>query len=172
MMTRSSLLLAVALFGLTGTTHAASIVYLAHLDGPSEGPPNASPGTGDAVVAYDPILHTLRVQVTFSDLIGDTVAAHIHAPLPPLNGLRNTGVATQVPTFSGFPLGVKSGSYDMTFDMTSAATWNPAYITGNGGSPATAEAALGAALAKGEAYLNIHTSAFSGGEIRGFLVPE
>jgi len=31
---------------------------------------------------------------------------------------------------------------------------------------------LFAAIAAGEAYLNIHTSTFGGGEIRGFLVPE
>src|SRR4029077_13146149 len=31
--------------------------------------------------------------------------------------------------------------------------------------------ALFAALAQGRAYFNIHTTAFGGGEIRGFLVP-
>jgi hypothetical protein len=47
-------------------------------------------------------------------------------------------------------------------------------LPGSGGTPAGAEAALAAALAAGEAYLNIHSSTFVGGEIRGFLtlVPE
>jgi hypothetical protein len=35
---------------------------------------------------------------------------------------------------------------------------------------ADAEAALGAVLAAGEAYFNIHSDQFPAGEIRGFLV--
>jgi hypothetical protein len=58
----------------------------------------------------------------------------------------------------------------MLFDMTQASTWNPAFITANGGTPAGAEAALVAGAAAGEAYLNIHSTNFGGGEIRGFLV--
>jgi hypothetical protein len=64
----------------------------------------------------------------------------------------------------------------MTFDMTQAATWNPAFVTANGGTPAGAEAALVAGAAAGLVYLNIHTTFAPGGEIRGFLeaasVPE
>jgi CHRD domain/PEP-CTERM motif len=37
---------------------------------------------------------------------------------------------------------------------------------------AGAEAALAAGLDAGRAYLNIHSTAYPGGEIRGFLVPE
>jgi hypothetical protein len=44
-------------------------------------------------------------------------------------------------------------------------------VTENGGTPAGAEAALLAGLASGSAYLNIHTTLFPGGEIRGFLQP-
>ena len=47
--------------------------------------------------------------------------------------------------------------------------WNLAFITASGGTPA-AEAALAAGLAADKAYLNIHTTAFPNGEIRGFLV--
>ena len=85
------------------------------------------------------------------------------------------GVATQVPNFVGFPLGVTAGTYDFTFDLTAATSWNPAFITANGGSTASAEAALVAGLNADRAYLNIHTTQFGGGEIRGFLrrdVPE
>ena len=64
-----------------------------------------------------------------------------------------------------------SGTYDSTFDTSLAATWNASYITANGGTPLGAEAALAAGLAAGKAYLNIHTTAFPGGEIRGFLQP-
>jgi uncharacterized protein (TIGR03382 family) len=59
---------------------------------------------------------------------------------------------------------------DQTLDMTLASSYNPSYITANGGTPASAEAALFAAIAQGRAYLNIHSNTFPGGEIRGFLV--
>src|SRR2546428_576238 len=52
-----------------------------------------------------------------------------------------------------------------------AATYNAAYVTASGGTAALAEAALAQALADGEAYFNIHSTTFPGGEIRGFLVP-
>ena len=55
-----------------------------------------------------------------------------------------------------------------TFDMTQASSYNPAFVTLNG-SFGAAEAALLAGLHAGTAYLNIHTSMFPGGEIRGFL---
>jgi hypothetical protein len=69
-----------------------------------------------------------------------------------------------------FPLGVTFGTYDNTLAMLQASSYNPAFVTANGGTPATAEAALFSAMAAGESYLNIHTSLFTGGEIRGFLI--
>jgi len=73
-------------------------------------------------------------------------------------------------TFPGFPLGVTSGSYDQTFDMLLLSSYNAPFVTANGGTAASAEAALFAGISAGESYLNIHTNAFPGGEIRGFLV--
>lgn len=64
-----------------------------------------------------------------------------------------------------------SGTYDHTFDLTLASSYNPAFITANGGSVAFAANAFIVALEDGKAYLNIHTSDFAGGEIRGFLAP-
>jgi hypothetical protein len=65
---------------------------------------------------------------------------------------------------------VTSGIYNSAiFDTLSTATWNPAFITASGGTAAGAEAALAAGLAAGTSYLNIHTSQFPTGEIRGFL---
>lgn len=163
------LALVFAVLGLPSQGLTLPITYTANLDGPSASPPNASPGTGSATVIYDSTAHTLVVQVTFSGLLGTTTAAHIHAATAtPLTG--TAGVATQVPSFAVFPIGVTSGSYDNTFDLTQGSSWNPAFITANGGTPATAEAAMAAALEAEKAYLNIHTSVSPGGEIRGFLV--
>ena len=160
---------AVALCSGVQNCHAAQITYIANLSGPAEFPPNASPGTGFAEVDVDTVANTLHVNVTFSGLLGTTTASHIHSPTA-VPGAGPAGVATAVPTFTGFPLGVTSGTYDHTFDMTLASSYNPAFVTANGGTPASAEAALFAGLAAGEAYLNIHSSVVPGGEIRGFLV--
>jgi len=80
----------------------------------------------------------------------------------------NAGVATTTPTFAGFPLGVTSGSYDNTLDMTLSSSYNPSFVTAHGGI-AGAEAFLFAGIAAGQAYLNIHSQTFPGGEIRGQL---
>lgn len=149
---------------------AQTQVFTAFLSGPDENPPNASPGTGFATLTLDLTAHTFHLVVNFSGLLGTVTASHIHAPITMPGG--TAGVATQVPTFSGFPSGVTSGSYDMTFDMTLDSTWNPAFITANGGTAAGAEAAFVNAVQNGTSYLNIHSSMFGGGEIRGFLVPE
>ncbi|MGE0592257.1 MAG: CHRD domain-containing protein [Vicinamibacterales bacterium] len=144
---------------------AAPIVYTAVLSGAAENPPVVSTGTGTATVTIDTALHTLRVEAAFQDLVGSTTAAHVHCCVA---APGTVGVASAVPTFPGFPLGVTSGAYDMTFDLTLASSFNPAFVTANG-SVAGAEAALAAGLAGNMAYLNIHTSFAGGGEIRGFL---
>jgi hypothetical protein len=149
---------------------ATPINYTTMLTGTAESPPNASPGTGSASVVIDIVANTLMVDISFSGLSGTTTASHIHGPTASA-GTGTAGVATAIPTFPGFPLGVTSGSYSQTFDTTLASTYNPAFITSNGGTAAGAEAALAASLAAGTAYLNIHTTMYPGGEIRGFLQP-
>jgi hypothetical protein len=49
------------------------------------------------------------------------------------------------------------------------ATYNPAFVTAHGGTVAGAEAALLAGLQNSESYLNVHTTLFPNGEIRGIL---
>jgi hypothetical protein len=112
----------------------------------------------------------MHIHATFQGLVGTTTASHIHAATT-LPGQGTAGVATTTPSFVGFPLGVTSGLFDNTLDLTQAGSWNSAYISANGGSPASAEVALASAIASGEAYLNIHTTNVPGGEIRGFLQP-
>lgn len=152
------------------TVSAAPQQYVAYLSGPAESPPNASPGFGTAYVTIDPVAHTMSVNVTFSDLYGNTTNSHIHAATTTA-GTGTAGVATTTPTFPGFPSGVTAGSYANTFDMTLASSYNPSYVTANGGTTASAEAALFAAIAAGKAYYNVHSNLYPGGEIRGFLEP-
>jgi hypothetical protein len=151
------------------TAAAAPILFVADLSGAAESPPNASPGTGSAIVIIDPTAHTLSVHVTFSGLVAGTTASHIHC-CTAAPGTGTAGVATAVPTFPGFPLGVTSGTYDLSFDTSLDSTWNPAFESAHGGTAAGAEAAFFAGMIAGETYLNIHTTFRPGGEIRGFLV--
>jgi hypothetical protein len=149
---------------------AQATVYTANLSGAVEAPPNASPGTGTVTVDFDVAAHTLTIDVTFSGLLAGTTAAHIHC-CTAVPEAGTAGVATELPTFTGFPLGVTSGTYSHTFDTSLAATWNPNFINNNGGTTAGAEAAFLAGLDEGRAYLNLHTEFAPGGEIRGFLQP-
>lgn len=164
------LALSAALLLCAGTTHAAPITFTALLSGPAEEPPNASPGTGSSTVIYDSTEHTLRVIAEFTGLLGTTTASHIHGPTA-LPGEGLASVATQTPSFMGFPLGVSSGSFENTFDLTLASSFRAGFITDSGGTVAAAEARLAAALEDGTAYFNIHSTMFPGGEIRGFLTP-
>ncbi|QIR39596.1 CHRD domain-containing protein [Tolypothrix sp. PCC 7910] len=151
-------------------TSAIQLVFQADLTGSAESPANASAGTGTALITLDDIANTMRVQVNFSQLTGNTTAAHIHSATASA-GTGTAGVATTTPTFPGFPTGVKSGSYDQTFNMLLSSSYNAAFITANGGTTSSAQTALFNGIQSGKAYFNIHTSSFSGGEIRGFLAP-
>jgi len=150
------------------SAQAAQIQYTVELNGPNE--PTTSLGVGSGTVNYDDVAHTLELQVTFSGLTGNTTASHIHGPTT-VPFTSTAGVATTTPSFAGFPLGVTSGTFSSTLDLTLASSYNPNFITANGGTTAGAESALAAAMAGGQAYWNIHSSFANGGEIRGFLVP-
>jgi hypothetical protein len=149
---------------------ATAITYTAILNGPSEAPPNTSPATGAATVIFDDVSFTLEVKADFAGLLGTTTASHIHC-CTATSGTGTAGVATLLPAFPDFPLGVTSGSFDSVLNLLSASAYNPAFVTANGGSVALAEMTLVNSLAAGTTYFNIHTTSFPGGEIRGFLQP-
>jgi hypothetical protein len=67
-------------------------------------------------------------------------------------------------------LGGTSGTYDQTIDLTTASSYTPAFITASGGMVSDALNALIFASQAGKSYLNIDTTAFPDGEIRGFLI--
>lgn len=144
------------------------------LNGAKEAPSNTSPGGAAAIVTLGfnaaSVLTSMRVQVTFADLVAGVTAAHIHC-CTATPGTGTAGVATVTPTFTNFPSGVTFGSYDFTYDMTLASSYNAAFITANGNTVAGAASALVAGMNSGSTYLNIHTTAFPNGEIRGFLQP-
>ena len=153
-------------------SHATIFEFFAPLSGPAEEPPNTSQGTGIARVFVDDAAAMMRVTANFSGLSTNTTNAHIHCcTLVPLTGIA--GVATQVPSFIGFPLGVTSGMFDQTYDMSMASSYNPTFLNNavNLGNPATAFNTLLTGMIGQQSYFNIHTTMFPGGEIRGFLAP-
>jgi len=163
-----------ATLALASPALAVPITYGATLLGTNEIPVVNTPGSGVAFVTFDLAAHTMLVNATFANLLGPTMAAHVHCCVPQP---AQAGVATQTPTFANLPLGVTSGSFTQLLDTSLASSWNPAFITANGGSVAAAEAAFAFGLANNMTYFNIHTAAplgFPGGEIRGVLstVPE
>jgi hypothetical protein len=167
--TVTALAIAIALMLSVPAAYAIPITFVGSLTGANEVPPVPSPGTGLATVVLDSTAQTLQVNVTFSGLTSNDNAAHIHccAPLG-----TNAGVATTVPAFPGFPLGVTSGSFSsVVFDLTQPTIYNPAFVTLQGGTIPLAEAALIAGIENGMTYLNIHTVVNPGGEIRGQLEP-
>lgn len=162
---RTTLTAFLLLLAIASPATANFIEYRADLNGSSETPANASPGVGIALVTIDLDATTMRVRVSFSGLEGNVTASHIHCCI----STGNTGVATMLPSFADFPLGVTSGTYDHTFDMSDSGNFNPAFVTNHGGTVSSAFNALVAGLDADQAYLNIHTQKFTGGEIRGFL---
>ena len=128
---------------------AVSTLFAAHLDGASESPPNASPAFGEALVTLDDTVFTVAVHVTFSDLSAPASAAHIHC----CTAVPSTGNIGVFVGLAGFP-SATSGTYDNTFVLPSASF--SSLLTG---------------IQEDRSYVNIHSSTFPGGEIRGFLQP-
>ena len=117
----------------------------------------------------------LRLNVAFADLTSGTTVSHIHCcTASPFVG--NAGVASTVPSFAGFPVGVRSGSFDQTWNIfTDVSFWNAVFLANNGATAANltpAANALVGALQAGRAYVNIHTQTNPGGELRAYTTPE
>lgn len=140
-----------AVFMLACTNAANANVWLleAFLDGLQEAPiPNASPASGTFNGTLDDVSGAFTVTTgTYQDLVAASTAVHLHGLAPP-------GVAA----------GVIIG---LTLDTPGAATG-----TYSGGGVLTAPQITG--LLAGNTYINIHSTAFPGGEIRGqvAIVPE
>ena len=80
------MIILIAAMGLfASASYAIPIIHSAHLTGPAENPPNASPGIGDGLVSFDPIAHVLAVSVTFTGLSALRRRSHtsIAAWIPP-----------------------------------------------------------------------------------------
>lgn len=137
---------AAALFlALAGSSAQASIMtFNIGLSGSQAVLPNSSTASGTATVVVDDVLDTVSVTLAFTGLTGGNAsAAHIHCCV------ATTANGPVVIPFTGFP-SATSGTYSKLFSGVSTAN-----IAG---------------IEAGQAYINIHNSSFSGGEIRGDIV--
>jgi hypothetical protein len=119
------------------TAQSGPVALKASLSGAQSVPPVASPSTGSASLTYDPGSKRLAWNLTWSPLSGPATMAHFHGPAAPG---ANAGVA----------LGI--GGAGMTSPVSGQATLTDAQA---------------ADLLAGRWYINIHTAANPGGEIRG-----
>ena len=147
----STLLLLVAgLIPLTGSVTPAEaatlICTVAPLLGANETPPNTSPATGSITLTFNTTFNTVDFTLTVAGLTSSAIAAHIHeAP---------AGVAG--PIRVPLPLGAGLGQTTFTTSATLVspnAGFNVAQIEAN----------------PTGFYVNVHSSTFPGGEIRGQL---
>jgi len=129
------------------STASAQTTFEAILTGLGENPPNASPATGIGTVVLSADQTQITVDESWSGLTAPATASHIHGP---------GGVGTNAPVlfpFSGVPNATAGSIPEQTFSIT------PTQV---------------GYLFAGYLYMNVHTSTFPGGEIRGqlLLVPE
>jgi len=137
----TGVLTAVAIVSIAATASAQQKNFMATLGGGSEVPAVSGAGKGMATVILDPASKSITYEIDYSGLSGPATAAHIHGPAA--TG-ANAGVVV--------PLGDKAP---------------PSPIKGT----AKLTDAQIADLEAGKDYVNVHTDANKGGEIRGQLMP-
>lgn len=116
---------------------AVSATHIAVLSGGAEVPPVTTNGNGTALLRFDPQTNTLAWTIEFADLTGPATGAHIHGPA---TADENAGVIID--------LGV--GGVDSPLVGTTELTTEQVND-----------------LTTGLWYVNVHTEANPGGEIRG-----
>jgi hypothetical protein len=140
--------LAGAVMALAAATPASALVYTfaANMNGPNE--PSASTGFGTALVTFDDAAYSVGVSELWAGLSGPVTGNHIHSP----TAVAGTGTGPIALGFNNVPA-LATGGYFNAFTLTPSAF-----------------STLLTATQAGKSYVNMHTSANPGGEIRGFLV--
>lgn len=138
----------------------ADFIANAVLTGSQEVPPTGSAATATAVLTYNSVAQDLLYSVVFQNLTSPATASHIHF------GALGTKGPVIFPFTSPGPPSATSGMFNGTL---TAADFHPDAADGIN---TFAEAI--AAIQAGDTYVNIHSSTFPAGEIRGqvALTPE
>ena len=129
------------------TRPATSPAYVASMNGALETPANNAKGTGTATFTLTGT--KLRYSIEVHDLSGAPTMAHIHVGA---RGVAGPPVYTfSLKAGSGMSGTIAEGTIDLTKDASSG-------VPGD---------SLRKLLDNGNAYVNVHTKNFPGGEIRG-----
>jgi hypothetical protein len=128
-------------------------IYVTNLSGANENPARNSAGTGSAqvIIDGDRVHYALEI-----DDISNVIAAHIHTGAANVNGPVRVTFFT--PTAGPLTVSDKHVLANGTFTAADV-----------GGNPPISYADLVAAIRAGNTYVNVHTTLFPGGEIRGQL---
>ena len=174
-----SRVLTVAAASLLLTTAAfAQSVFNANLKGVNETPIVVSTGTGHATLTIGEDGKSIKYELTYSGLEGNTVSmgkvlfAHVHVGRPTIAGgvvVFFCGGGNTTITKADCPVsGTLSGTWTATDVVQSAASQgiDPA----NQGAD-EAFARVVKEIKAGRSYANVHTTRSMGGEIRGQLLP-
>lgn len=129
----------------SATTAPTDTTFIASLNGAQEVPPSGSGGTGSGTVVLNVAETMITVNMNFSGLGSNANAAHIHGPAPP--GVENNVVFG----LAGVPAATSGAIPEQTFTISAAQV---------------------ADLKNGLYYFNVHTTNFSGGEIRGQITQQ
>ena len=128
-----SVLALAAVAGLASPAFAQT--YRAVASGPAESPPNGSPGS--SMVTIDIGSSNLMVDMSFRDLVGTSMASHIHC----CTADAFTGTAPIAMPFSDFPTGVRTGDYTMAIPLYEDTSYDPAFLKAHGGTVSGAASA-------------------------------
>ncbi len=121
---------------------ASTKTFIALMNGGQETPPTTSDALGVAFLTFDEATKMLCYSISFTKLTSAEVAAHVHGPATPGQMASVIFALTPVP---GDPKNGCVGPF--------------------------ASGALKKELKKGLMYLNVHTTQFPNGEIRGQIIP-
>jgi hypothetical protein len=160
-----STLCALSALAIGASSNAAIISTNFMLDGGQEVPPNSSNALGVATIDYDTTTDTfditvLAVGIALADLrpVGpNSTPIHIHLAPAGSNG----GIVIDL----GFLASFQQAGLGIEYSATDVAAG------GTFGNVSSDPATVQQAFRQGNLYVNIHTNAFPGGEIRGQIPP-
>ena len=146
----SILIFGLVFFSFVPLAHADDTGLFTCLTGPllgvNETPPNASPATGSIDITVDTGANDVLFTLTFANLLGPSTAAHIH------EGIAGVAGPVKVP----LPLDTASGQTSATTSGT--------------GTPITGFNVADIVSNPTGFYVNLHSSVYPGGEIRGQII--
>jgi CHRD domain len=139
-MFRRVLLAAAVSAAFVSAASAATVSYTARLSGRNEVPKIDSKGTGKLDATFDTQTKVFNYTLTFDGLTGPATAAHIHGP-----ATRAQSAGVVAPLGDKNPTSPITGSVTLTSDQVKF-------------------------LQSSKLYVNVHTAANPGGEIRGQII--